>query len=1581
MWAGWCLAAGLLPAHAQTQLPPGFSEEQLLRPGEIAPPTSMAFAPDGRLFICEQAGRVRLFKNGVLAPTPFLSVDTIGFQERGLTGITFDPNFADNGWVYVYYTASTPTFHNRVSRFTASGDLALPGSEVVLQDFPTLGDSAQHNAGALHFGPDGKLFVAIGDNLRSTNSASMETVLGKIVRLNPDGSIPSDNPFAATTSGQNRAIWALGLRNPFTFAIQPGTGLMFINDVGLGTWEEINLGRPGAHYGWPRWEGPSPDFDRAYQTPFYAYRHPTTDPISSSITGGTFYQPAVPQFPAEYVGQYFFLDGSRQWIRTLNPATAEVRDFAPRLGEAAALIPIYLTLGPDGSLYYLTHGNQSLFRIQYSGVAAPRVAMPPRPVLASAGYPAEFSLAAYGTGTLTYEWQRQGVGEGAFTPIVAATNDTYRLPSAALPDHGARFRCVVRNSAGEAASEPALLSVTSELPPVLNLLAPAEGATYRAGDDITFSGTVTDASGTPLPLAALAWRVVFHHHEHTHPFLENIPAVSGGTFTLPKLSDPSDDVWYRLHLTATNVFGLTSTVARDLRPLKSTVTLVTDPPGLVVLLDGAPVPTPNTFTGVVGVVRSVGVEPQLLGGVPYEFAGWSDGGAVEHDFDTPPTNATMVATFRPAVVLRDDAAFDSQAFQTFMSAGQRYPVSVTLKNVGTTTWMPAGGWALAPVDAVAGSAWGVARVPVPAAIPPGGLATFIFDVVAPLSGGAFPMEWRMQREGVGAFGEAAPRVNVTVGVVPSAAAFVSQNVPLLMETGRLYTVTIVMRNTGTNIWTQLNNYRLCAMNPRDNLTWGTPRAYLPGTVGPGANAVFVFNVLAPAAEGTFDFQWSMVQDGNYRVAGLFGDLTPNLRIRVSRPGNNAVFAGQSVPPVMLAGQRYNVSVSMLNAGASTWTPEARHRLASDNPIDNPVWGGNRVYLTAPVAPGAVGQFNFSVRAPASNGPVNFQWRMVQEAVGFFGQPSLNVPVLVQSAFTTSAAPVSVLAPATVTAGQPFAASVTMRNSGSAPWPDGATVALTAINPANSATWGITSAPLPAAVPSGGTATFTLNLTAPATAGSQPFQWQMAWAGVGLFGTPTDLQNIIVVAPTASTSAVPVSVNAPATLIAGAGFTAVVVMQNNGNVPWPVGAGISLMAQNPAGNGRWGVSNTALTTAVAPGEQATFTLAGTAPATLGSQSFQWQMFWDGLGFFGDATAAQSITVLPSTITAAVPVSVNAPTTLVAGQRFAATVVMRNNGNVTWPLGGIVGLVAQAPASNSVWGLSRIPLAVAVAPGEQTTFTIVGTAPVIPGSYPFQWQMVWDGTGLFGDATPLQTITGTAPVLDPGTAGNAAAFVSQSVPAVMQVGQTYPVSVTMRNVGTNTWTPGAKYRLASRNPSDNATWGLARAYLSGPVVPGETAVFTFTAKAPAAAGSYSFQWRMVQEGFGFFGESSANLAIAVQGAIVTGNAAAFVSQTVPARIVAGQNYRVSVAFLNTGSTTWTSATRHRLGSLNPVDNYTWDTARAALSGDVAPGGTATISFAIKAPATPGNYNFQWTMLQETVGRFGPASPNLVLPVVAP
>ena len=121
----------------------------------------------------------------------------------------------------------------------------MPGSETILLELDNLSSATNHNGGALHFGVDGKLYIASGNNANNANSQTLTNLLGKMLRLNSDGTIPTDNPFYNQPTGKNRAIWAYGLRNPFTFGIQPGTGLMFVDDVGENTWEEINVGVAG----------------------------------------------------------------------------------------------------------------------------------------------------------------------------------------------------------------------------------------------------------------------------------------------------------------------------------------------------------------------------------------------------------------------------------------------------------------------------------------------------------------------------------------------------------------------------------------------------------------------------------------------------------------------------------------------------------------------------------------------------------------------------------------------------------------------------------------------------------------------------------------------------------------------------------------------------------------------------------------------------------------------------------------------------------------------------------------------------------------------------------------------------------------------------------------------------------------------------------------------------------------------------------------------------------------------------------------------------------------------------------------
>ena len=184
------VALTLAPAlgASGTTLPVGFSETQVA--GRLAKPTAMALASDGRVFVSLQAGQLRIVKSGGLLPTPFVTLKVDASGERGLLGVVLDPNFATNRHVYVYYTATTPVRHNRISRFTASGDVAVPGSEVVILKLNNLTTATNHNGGAMHFGPDGKLYVGVGENANSSNSQTLNNLLGKILRINPNGTDP-----------------------------------------------------------------------------------------------------------------------------------------------------------------------------------------------------------------------------------------------------------------------------------------------------------------------------------------------------------------------------------------------------------------------------------------------------------------------------------------------------------------------------------------------------------------------------------------------------------------------------------------------------------------------------------------------------------------------------------------------------------------------------------------------------------------------------------------------------------------------------------------------------------------------------------------------------------------------------------------------------------------------------------------------------------------------------------------------------------------------------------------------------------------------------------------------------------------------------------------------------------------------------------------------------------------------------------------------------------------------------------------------------------------------------------------------
>ena len=273
----------------------------------------------GRLFVIEKPGRIRVVQEAKLLPAPFLDItDRVGANssERGLLGLAFHPKYKENGFFYVNYTDKNG--NTVISRFQAAADpnTADKTSEKKLlgiqQPFPN------HNGGSVAFGPDGYLYVGLGDGGSGGDpkgyGQSTNTLLGKILRIDVDNgdpyAIPTDNPFAAAGGGGgNPEIWAYGLRNPWRFSFDSASGDLYIGDVGQGDWEEIDFlaagSAGGANFGWNAMEGSHPfngSDSPSFVAPVTEYSHGEGD---CSVSGGYVYRGAA--LP-EWDGVYFYGD-------------------------------------------------------------------------------------------------------------------------------------------------------------------------------------------------------------------------------------------------------------------------------------------------------------------------------------------------------------------------------------------------------------------------------------------------------------------------------------------------------------------------------------------------------------------------------------------------------------------------------------------------------------------------------------------------------------------------------------------------------------------------------------------------------------------------------------------------------------------------------------------------------------------------------------------------------------------------------------------------------------------------------------------------------------------------------------------------------------------------------------------------------------------------------------------------------------------------------------------------------------------------------------------------------------------------
>jgi PKD repeat protein len=588
----------------------------------------------------------------------------------------------------------------------------MTGAEQVLiedwcQQYPS------HSVGSVEFGSDGSLYASGGDGasfnfvdfgqdgspvnpcgdppggtgsvlspptaeggaLRSQDLRTVGDPVsldGTVIRVDPaTGAGVASNPLAASADANARRIISYGLRNPFRITERPGTGEIWVGDVGWNEWEEINV-IPAAdqmqNFGWPCYEGAprQSGYDSAnlnlcetlYSTsgavtaPFHAYHHNSrvvpneSCPVGSSSMAGLQFAFAAGQhtYPSDHDGALYFADYSRDCIWVMpqgadgRPAPGLVRTFV-----AGAANPVNLQVGPAGDLFYVDFDGGTVRRIQYRASSqAPVAVATAAPTTGTAPLAVQFDGTASSDpdpgDTLTYAWDLDGDG--------AHDDSTSAQPSFTYTTSGTFTASLqVTDENGLTASDTVVI-VVGNTPPAPVIQTPAAGTTWKVGDEITFSGSATDAQDGSVPSSALSWELVVQHcpsncHEHT---IQTFSGVATGSFTAPDHEYPS---YFELRLSATDSHGLKATRTLRLDPRTVALTFQTNPGGLSLTVGSNTSKASFTRTVIVGSTNSVSAPtPQTKGSKSYHFVSWSDGGAQTHTLVAPATSQTYTARFR-----------------------------------------------------------------------------------------------------------------------------------------------------------------------------------------------------------------------------------------------------------------------------------------------------------------------------------------------------------------------------------------------------------------------------------------------------------------------------------------------------------------------------------------------------------------------------------------------------------------------------------------------------------------------------------------------------------------------------------------------------------------------------------------------------------------------------------------------------------------------------------------------------------------------------------------------------------------------
>ena len=734
--AAWVvLALFAAPAALGQGLPARFVEETVF--SGLNDPTALRFHPDGRVFVAEKRGLVRVFDSlDDATPTTLIDIrDRVqNYWDRGLLGLAIHPDFAAHPYVYVLYTfdarpgeaapswgdecpdppggtAAGCVVQGRLSRFRLAGNAIEGAEEVLIQDWCQQYPS--HSIGALAFGADGALYVSGGDGADfnlvdygqrgsplnpcgdppvaagelqqppgaeggALRSQDLRTggdpvgLAGTVLRVDPlTGAGLPDNPLFGGARADDDRIIAFGLRNPFRFALRPNTREVWIGDVGWGEWEELDVIADATdatleNFGWPCYEGaaPQPGYDSAdlalceslyatpeqHSAPFYAYQHRVSAVSDdgcgtggSSISGLAFYEGT--SFPGEYAGALFFADYARDCIWTMLPDASGRPDPARRRGfRPNAQGPVDLVVGPGGDLYYVALAADAVQRIRYAN-DAPLAQITATP--SSGPVPLQVQLDGSGSSdpngdALSHAWDLDD--DGQFDDASgAALAHTFVAPGSFT------LRLRVTDPTGRS-DDAALVIDVDNTPPVAVVDAPLPSTLWRVGAPVAFSGHADDAEQGALPASALSWEVVLYHcaepgecHEHG---VTALSGVASGSFSAPDHAYPS---YVELRLSATDPLGLVGHSAVAIEPETALLELTSDPPSLLLALDGEQRPSPFSVQAIVGSVHSVSApSPQSPAGVRHELARWSDDGAASHLVTLAAGGTALQASFAPS---------------------------------------------------------------------------------------------------------------------------------------------------------------------------------------------------------------------------------------------------------------------------------------------------------------------------------------------------------------------------------------------------------------------------------------------------------------------------------------------------------------------------------------------------------------------------------------------------------------------------------------------------------------------------------------------------------------------------------------------------------------------------------------------------------------------------------------------------------------------------------------------------------------------------------------------------------------------